>query len=326
VAGQLAHRVPTAHFGRMIPIGSASFVGRPRGAFLVAVRGCAAPIAIAGLPLFAMAQTFTVIAHRGASGYAPEHTMAAYDLAIEMGAHFLEPDLQMTRDGVLIVLHDGTLDRTARGPADKCTGPVSEKSLDDLRSCEVSSWWEGHDSADAVEKIPTLDDVLSRYGQSARYMIETKRPEEAPGMEEALLRALSKHGLRPTSRSDHRVMVQSFSRASLQRMSQLDPAMPLVQLVGRDRVLDDLAAVANYAVGIGPASSDVTAGLVAEAHRQGLLVFPYTVNEEAEMVALIALGVDGVFSNYPDRLFSVLARVGSAPKGSAPKGSAPEGR
>ena len=70
-----------------------------------------------------------VIAHRGASGYAPEHTFASYDLAVEKGADYLEQDLQLTADGVLVVLHDATLDRTARGPAASCTGPVSEKTL-----------------------------------------------------------------------------------------------------------------------------------------------------------------------------------------------------
>lgn len=256
------------------------------------------------------AQSFTVIAHRGASGYAPEHTTLAYDLAIEMGAHFIEPDLQMTQDGVLIVLHDDTLDRTARGPAADCTGAVNEKLLEQLRSCEVSSWWGGHGPDDKLEQILTLDDVLARYGHSTRYLIETKRPDDAPGMEEALLRQLSDHGLRPTSRSDHRVIVQSFSRASLEKMSRLDPNMPLLQLVGSDRTLDDLEAVAGYAVGIGPAWSDVTPELVAEAHRHGLLVYPYTVNGEADMKAMIDIGVDGVFSNYPDRLLRLLSQPG----------------
>jgi len=292
---------------------------------LVASMGCASEPA------------FDVIAHRGASGYAPEHTIAAYDLALEMGADFIEQDLQMTRDGVLVVLHDDTLDRTARGPADDCTGVVREKSYAQLQRCDVSSWWEERASARAavgtranvavpgapadlaapatavdavIERIPTLDAVFARYGETARYYIETKQPEEAPGMEEALLRMLEEHDLLPRSRADRRVLVQSFSRSSLEKIHALNPEVPLIQLIGGEETPEDLdeglGAIAGYAVGIGPSWRDVTPELVAVAHRHGLIVHPYTVNEEADMERLISLGVDGIFTNYPDRLAGVL--------------------
>ena len=277
------------------------------------------------------APSFDVIAHRGASGYAPEHTIAAYDLALEMGADFIEQDLQMTRDGVLVVLHDDTLDRTARGPADDCTGVVREKSYAQLQRCEVSSWREedaGTRAAAAipanvaapatavnaaVERIPTLDAVLTRYGEATRYYIETKQPEEAPGMEEALLRTLANHDLLPASRADRRVLVQSFSRSSLKKIQALNSEVPLIQLIGEDEMPEELDAglgvIAGYAVGIGPSWAGVTPELVAAAHRHGLLVHPYTVDEEADMGRLIGLGVNGIFTNYPDRLVGVLSRV-----------------
>ena len=102
----------------------------------------------------------TVIAHRGASGHAPEHTLLAYDIALRLGADYIEQDLQMTSDGVLIGMHDADLDRTARGPTEHCTGPVAEKPYQDLLNCEVSSWREP--DTQAVERIPTLDAVLTR--------------------------------------------------------------------------------------------------------------------------------------------------------------------
>ncbi len=266
--------------------------------------------------------SFDVIAHRGASGYAPEHTIAAYDLALEMGADFIEQDLQMTRDGVLVVLHDDTLDRTVRGPAADCTGVVRDKSYAQLQRCDVSSWWQEADNtaalvtpADVVaaEPIPTLDDVLARYGEAARYYIETKQPEAAPGMEEALLRMLAAHDLLPVSRADRRVLVQSFSRASLQKIHALEPDVPLIQLVGEDDIPEEwdaeLDVIAGYAVGIGPSWVDVTPELVAAAHRHGLLVHPYTVDEEVDMERLIGFGVDGMFTSYPDRLVGVRARA-----------------
>ena len=266
--------------------------------------------------------SFDVIAHRGASGHAPEHTISAYDLALEMGADFIEQDLQMTRDGVLIVLHDDTLERTVRGPADDCTGVVRDKSYAQLQRCDVSSWREEEDSADALatpanaaaaEPIPTLDAVLTRYGQTARYYIETKQPEEAPGMEEALLLTLAEHDLLPGSGANRRVFVQSFSRASLEKIHALEPDVSLIQLVGGDEIPEELDAglsvISGYAVGIGPSWGDVTPELVAAAHRYGLLVHPYTVDEEADMERLIGFGVDGIFTNYPDRLVGVLARA-----------------
>jgi glycerophosphoryl diester phosphodiesterase len=279
--------------------------------------------------------SFDVIAHRGASGHAPEHTIAAYDLALDMGADFIEQDLRMTRDGVLVVLHDETLDRTVRGPSDSCTGLVREKSYAQLQRCEVSSWWEEGDtggpiaaataatatttaaattSATAIaEPIRTLDAVLTRYGETARYYIETKQPGEAPGMEEALLRTLAAHHLLPASGAERRVLVQSFSRASLENIHALNPDIPLIQLVGGDEMPEDLDAglgvIAGYAVGIGPSWHDVTDELVAAAHRHGLLVHPYTVDEEADMERLIGFGVDGIFTNYPGRLVSVLSRA-----------------
>jgi len=309
-------------------------VGKPRGHHeIVAVLALVASMGCASQP-----RSFDVIAHRGASGYAPEHTILAYDLALDMGADFIEQDLQMTRDGVLVMLHDDTLDRTARGPAADCTGVVREKTYAQLQRCEVSSWLgEGApavdaDAADAAEvadvapvaevvgaanataePIPTLDAVLSRYGATARYYIETKQPEEAPGMEEALLRTLAEHDLLPISGEDRRVLVQSFSRSSLEKIHGLQPEIPLIQLVGGDELPEDLdaglAVVARYAVGIGPSWHDVTPDLVAVAHRHGLLVHPYTVDDEADMGRLIGFGVDGIFTNYPDRLVGVLARA-----------------
>src|SRR5262245_5977212 len=81
------------------------------------------------------------IGHRGASGYAPEHTIASYDLALDLGADYIEQDLQLTKDGVLVAMHDPTLDRTARGAAENCTGLVIEKTLAQIKTCDVGTWF-----------------------------------------------------------------------------------------------------------------------------------------------------------------------------------------
>lgn len=254
------------------------------------------------------------IAHRGASGHAPEHTFASWDLARTMGADYLEQDLQMTSDGVLVVLHDETLDRTARGPAPDCTGSVREKTLEQLRRCEVGSWFNERfpDRARpeyAEERIPTLEEVFQRYGTEVRYYIETKQPEEAPGMEEALLELLDRYGLTRGAEEAGQVLIQSFSPASLRLIHDINPRLPLIQLLGSrvHEILPLLDGVTEYAVGIGPNARGVTPEVMAAARARGLLVHPYTVNEPVQMRALLELGVDGMFTDHPDRLAEILA-------------------
>lgn len=259
------------------------------------------------------------IGHRGASGYAPEHTLPAYDLALRQGADYIEQDLQLTKDGVLVVIHDETLDRTARPTAESepgdCTGLVREKTLAQIKTCDVGSWFNETYPEYAKEeyvglKVPTLEEVFQRYRKSAAYYIETKSPESAPGMEEDLLRLMDEYGLRESAAERWQVLIQSFSPASLQKVHPEDPSLPLIQLFSGSETSETiqarLDATADYAVGIGPSKSDVDPALVEAAHDRCLDLHPYTVNEPAEMEDLIELGVDGMFTNFPDRLDAVL--------------------
>ncbi|NJD65542.1 MAG: glycerophosphodiester phosphodiesterase [Chloroflexi bacterium] len=265
-----------------------------------------------------------VIAHRGASGYAPEHTFAAWDRALAQGADFLEQDLQLTRDGVLVVLHDETLDRTVRANGQPCTGLVSSCSLAELRGCEVGSWFnEAHPDLARPEyelqSVPTIEEVLRRYAGRASCYIETKQPESAPGMEEALLTLLRRFHLLEPARQEWQVLVQSFSEASLRKLHALEPGLPLIQLLEEQvtelEILERLDAVAEFAVGIGPYLSGATASVLASAHGRCLAVHPYTVNEPADQARVLAAGVDGVFTDYPDRLIAL--RPPTEPRGAA---------
>ena len=250
------------------------------------------------------------IGHRGASAYAPEHTFAAYDLALEQGADYIEIDLQMTADGVLVALHDKTLNRTADAPEGVperyCRGLVSKKTLEQIKMCDAGSWFSPEY---AGEQIPTLEEIFQRYGTSVNYYIETKNPEAAPGMEEELLRLMGEYGLLEPAAENWQVLIQSFSAESLMKIHELEPSLPLIQLywAGTSKSIQrDLEAVSEYAVGIGPYKRDVDAALVEAAHEHCLAVHPYTVNTVEEMEALIALGVDGMFTNNPDLLDGVL--------------------
>ena len=244
------------------------------------------------------------IGHRGASGYAPEHTIPAYDLALEQGADYIEIDLQMTEDGVLVAVHDDTLDRTTN-----CTGPVIEKTLEQIKMCEVSNTF--GPEYDGLE-IPTLEEIFQKYGTSVNYYIETKNPEAAPGMEEELLRLMDEYNLTEPAEEKWQVLIQSFSPESLQKIHALNPELPLIQLYSStetsESIRADLAEASTYAVGIGPSMTDVDAELVEAAHALCLDVHPYTVNEKKDMKRLIRLGVDGMFTNFPDRLEKVLGK------------------
>ena len=243
-----------------------------------------------------------IIAHRGASGHAPEHTFAAYDRAVAMGADYLEQDLQQTADGELVVLHDDTLDRTTDG-----TGRVDARTLAEVRELDAGSWFAPEFAA---ERVPTLDEVLTRYGHEQRYYIETKAPETADAMEERLLELLRRHGLIEPAARAWQVLIQSFSEESLRLVHSLEPRLPLIQLVGRRNpdVLDRLDEVASYAAGIGPARNLVDRGVIEAAHANGLVVHPFTLNTREEHQECIALGADGAFSNFPDRFAAALGR------------------
>jgi glycerophosphoryl diester phosphodiesterase len=260
------------------------------------------------------------IGHRGASAYAPEHTFAAYQLALDQGADYIEIDLQMTADGVLVAMHDKTLNRTADAPEgvpeQYCRGLVSKKTLAQIKMCDVGSWFNEAYPEYANEdyvglQIPTLEEIFLKYGTSVNYYIETKNPDAAPGMEDELLRLMEKYKLIEPAEENWQVLIQSFSAESLMRIheSELGSSLPLIQLywAGTSKSIQrDLDAVSAYAVGIGPYKQDVDAALVEAAHEHCLAVHPYTVNTVEEMEALIALGVDGMFTNNPDLLNVVL--------------------
>ena len=239
-----------------------------------------------------------VIGHRGASAYAPEHTFASWDLALGFGVDYIEQDLQMTRDGVLVVMHDPTLDRTTTG-----SGRVIDFGIHEIQKLDAGSWFSPK-FARAV--VPTLREVFERYGQAANYYIETKNPEEAPGMEEKLLALINEFDLRRGAIQRWQVLIQSFSRDSLLKIQAMDPQLPLIQLVEKEysseQIRARLADIERYAVGIGPSRLSVDQELVDAAHQYDLVIHPYTVNEPEEMARLNALGVDGIFTDCPDRV------------------------
>jgi len=217
-----------------------------------------------------------VIAHRGASGHAPENTLAAYDLALRQGADVLEVDVRATADGHIVTAHDATLLRTADDP----------RRVDELTGAAVARL------AHPARPVP-LDVVLERYGHRTRLLIDLKEPR--PAWEGRVAEAIARRNVAD------RVVVQSFDSTALVRLHEAAPWLTLATLYRRvESFLIDLDAVPAFAEGIGPWHVGVDAALVDAAHERGLAVRPWTVNDAAEAQRLLELGVDALITNVPD--------------------------
>jgi len=289
-----------------------------------------------------------VIAHRGASGYRPEHTLEAYRLAVEMGADYIEPDLVSTKDGVLIARHENeigaTTDVADRFPDRKRTKTIDGQSLtgwfsEDFTLAEIKTLRARERLAsrshayDGQFQVPTFDEVIAlarqlgaARGRDVGIYPETKHPTyfrnlQLP-LEEPLLAALGKYGW---NRRDAPVFIQSFEQENLRALRR-KTEVRLVQLVSSGAMVagDGLKSIAEYANGLGPekrllvpvnadGSLAPPTDLVSRAHAAGLLVHVWTVRidkpflpagyqgrAEAEFEQLRGLGVDGVFTDFPD--------------------------
>lgn len=254
------------------------------------------------------------VAHRGASGHAPEHTLAAYELGEQMKGDYIEVDLQMTEDGVLIAMHDDTVDRTTDG-----SGFVKDMTLAEIKQLDAGSWFnEAYPDKAQPEyaglTVPTLEEIIEAFGRGSRYYIETKAPNVYPEMQEELLRVLYKHKLIGSNAASSKILVQSFSADSLLEMHELDPEVPLIQLISYSEpatITDqEISAIKEYALGIGTSYTSIDKEYVEKIRENDLLIHPYLVNSKADMERLLDWGVTGMFTNFPDRLDEVLKSRG----------------
>jgi glycerophosphoryl diester phosphodiesterase len=270
------------------------------------------------------------IAHRGASAYAPEHTLSAYRLAIEQGADYVEQDLAITRDGVLICLHDDSLERTTnvedvypdRSVVNPATGRHEWLALDftlaEIKRLDAGSWFDGRFAA---ERIPTWDEAVAAVGTRAGLYPELKSPGRyrARNVNMARVFADSFQRLNLGSRRPESLILQSFDDETLRDIARTLPAVPRTFLIenrdgARWLTSQGLSEIATFATGIGPAKAliDTNPGIVKAAHSAGLTVTPYTFTSRApasrfpdvgdEMAHyLFTLEVDALFTDNPDR-------------------------
>lgn len=236
-----------------------------------------------------------IYAHRGASGVCPENTMAAFAKAIEMGAHGIETDVQMSKDGVLVLCHDERLERTTDG-----RGLLAEHTWEELRRLDAGSWFA---PSFAGERLPRLEDLLALVaGTKLLLNLELKSGVVLyPGIEAKVVALIKDYGLRG------RVLISSFNHFSLVEVKRLDPEIETGILYMEGLVDPWLYARHIGADALHPLFYGVRPEIVAGAHAAGLRVNAWTVDEPAQAKALIQAGVDGLITNHPDRLLGLPA-------------------
>ena len=239
-------------------------------------------------------------AHRGARGHAPENTLLAFDLAFDLGADGIECDVQRSRDGELVIIHDGTVNRTTDG-----VGAVAALSSTELGALNAGFKWR------IPQRIPTLAetlDLVRRRGGALNLEIKGETVAEAIGTAEAVepvLRALEES-------FRERLLVSSFAHPAVARLKERLPWLRVAALYsGREWQRRDMLApaLAMGAEAIHPGVGLTTAELVAQAHAKGLRVNVWTANRRTTIRKLIAWGVDGLFSDFPERVIIARAQL-----------------
>ncbi|HEV2490830.1 MAG TPA: glycerophosphodiester phosphodiesterase family protein [Candidatus Acidoferrales bacterium] len=230
-----------------------------------------------------------IIGHRGASGHAPENTVASFRKAVELGATFIETDLRLSHDARFVAIHDATLDRTTNG-----RGMVRDFTVEQLRELDAGSWYR---QEFAGERIPTIEEILA-FAREADivFYLEIKHDAAAWGMHHGLATALRAAG------EAARTVVISFDPRILANLRRLDATQLTGLLFEQPLERPVEAALRVGARQLAPRADLVTPELMREARDAGIQVVTWTVDEPEQMRALAAAGVNGIMTNYPDRL------------------------
>lgn len=258
------------------------------------------------LPAAALRRTGppAVVAHRGASAVAPENTLAALREAVRRGADAVEFDVRRSRDGVPVLCHDETLERTTdarRVLPGRAPWRVRELTLDELRRVDAGEW---HGPSYAGQRIPTLTEALEALRTSAATaLVELKSPADHAATVAELVEVL-----RETRLPADRVIVQSFDARAVRELRQRLPAVRagvLLRRATRSRVRE----VAGWADLVNVHHQWLGAGTLGEAREHDLACFAWTVNQPAALRRMLALGVDGIVTDHPDRLVAPEGRL-----------------
>lgn len=259
-------------------------------------------------------QPIQVVAHRGASEEAPEHTLAAYKKAIEDGADALECDVRLTADGHLVCVHDRRVNRTSNG-----RGAVSALELADLAALDFGSWKNLDEAPDldpgadtSVLTLERLLELVADAGRRVELAIETKHPTRWAGqVEERLLVLLKRFGLdAPENAAESPVRIMSFSARSLHRVRAAAPTLPTVYLM---QFVSPRLRDGRLPMGVGSAGPSIRIvrnqpGYVERLKRAGHRVHVWTVDEPGDVDLCVDLGVDAIITNRPRAVLEQLGR------------------
>jgi glycerophosphoryl diester phosphodiesterase len=230
---------------------------------------------------------FKVIGHRGAAGHAPENTWAAFDRGLELGVNGVETDIRQTSDGVLVLLHDATLDRTTDG-----TGPVAEKTWAEVRALDAAARFQEGRHQLGTQRVPLYEDFLDRYGGRTTFRLEIK----ARGVEDAAVR-----GVRARSLMDW-VTFTSFSLDSVRALRRIAPEAQIAHLSNAP-AFDEAAVQTARDAGaneIAPRAALVTAEMLEVAKKAGLRVWAWGVKDRETLRAAVSAGIGGCTLDHPD--------------------------
>jgi glycerophosphoryl diester phosphodiesterase len=232
------------------------------------------------------------VAHRGATAYAPENTIAGFDLAVDMKADYIEIDVQRSKDGELVLIHDTTVNRTTDG-----TGKVGDLTFEQLRSLDAGS---SKGKEFTGELIPTFEEILDRYRGKVGILIELKAPELYPGVEEQVAEAIKKRNL--DKPKNEKIIIQSFNFESMKKMNKLLPTVPIGVLTSNTAhtTPEALQEFSTYADWFNPSYGIVTKELVNQVHANGMQIGSWTVRSQEAADFLFEMGVDAIITDYPD--------------------------
>jgi glycerophosphoryl diester phosphodiesterase len=234
------------------------------------------------------------IAHRGASGYAPENTLAAYRRAVAQGVTFIETDLHLTRDAHFVALHDETVNRTTNGQ-----GPIQQMTLLEARRLDAGSWF---GSEFIGERLPTLPEILDFAKKHDVVFYLELKSDGFWGGDHALISALRDSGEIP------RVIVMAFDASILEGLRKIEPTL-MTALLYDGTIENPLEkALSIGARQIAVKGDLMTPNFLSEAHKRDIQLVCWTINQPAHMRLLAAAGVDGIMSDYPDRLLAALKK------------------
>jgi glycerophosphoryl diester phosphodiesterase len=234
------------------------------------------------------------IAHRGSSGHAPENTLAAFRRAVAQGINAIETDLHLTRDAHFVAIHDETVDRTTSGH-----GAIHQLSLMEARRLDAGSWFASEFTG---ERIPTLEEILDFAKRNDVVFYLELKPNGFWGGEQALVSALRDSG------EIQRIIIISFDSNILAGVRRIEPTLMTGLLFdGQIENPFDMALEIG-ARQIAVRGDLVTPNFLKEAHKRDLQVVCWTINSPAHMRSLVAAGVDGIMSDYPDRLLATIKK------------------